>query len=203
MYPISSATNKSGTPFLFLGNHLALDFLNTKPKIDGEFVELLPDFAALLQWFQAASLLGARSAQRLDKSSDTPHGHKVFQQVLHFRETLRHAVVAWEAGEAVPRAFIERVNTLMAAHPMLLRVNSSASSELWFQTEHPNDLFAPLAHAAARLFTDEDRTRVRQCGSCVLHFLDTSKKGSRHWCSMQVCGNRAKVAAFAMRQRGD
>jgi hypothetical protein len=42
--------------FLFLGNHLALDFLNTHPVQNGEAVELLPDFDALLRWFQAADL---------------------------------------------------------------------------------------------------------------------------------------------------
>src|SRR6516164_5368126 len=46
-----------------------------------------------------------------------------------------------------------------------------------------------------------DRTRVRKCGQCVLHFLDTSKKGTRRWCSMQLCGNRLKVAAYALRKR--
>jgi predicted RNA-binding Zn ribbon-like protein len=35
----------------------------------------------------------------------------------------------------------------------------------------------------------------------VLHFQDTSKKGTRRWCSMRLCGNRHKVAAYADRQR--
>ena len=43
--------------FLFVGNHLALDFLNTRPVQNGEPMELLSDFGALLRWFQAAGLL--------------------------------------------------------------------------------------------------------------------------------------------------
>jgi hypothetical protein len=45
--------------FLFVGNHLALDFLNTCPVQNGEAVELLPDFDALLRWFRAADLLSS------------------------------------------------------------------------------------------------------------------------------------------------
>jgi predicted RNA-binding Zn ribbon-like protein len=43
--------------------------------------------------------------------------------------------------------------------------------------------------------------RVRKCDQCVLHFYDISKKGTRRWCSTQLCGNRQKVAAYAARRR--
>ncbi len=65
----------------------------------------------------------------------------------------------------------------------------------------PEDLFAPLAHSAAKLLAEADRNRVRKCGQCILRFYDTSKKGTRRWCSMQLCGNRLKVAAYARRRR--
>jgi predicted RNA-binding Zn ribbon-like protein len=59
----------------------------------------------------------------------------------------------------------------------------------------------PLAHSAAALLREVARSRLRKCAQCVLHFYDTSKKETRSWCSMQVCGNRLKVAAYAARQR--
>jgi len=92
----------------------------------------------------------------------------------------------------------------MANHPMLSRLKATRSAiakELWFEARQPEDLFAPLAHSAATIFADVDRSRVRKCAHCVLHFHDTSKKGTRRWCSMQLCGNRLKVAAYAARQR--
>ena len=83
-----------------------------------------------------------------------------------------------------------------------LRKNGkSYSTELWFEPREPEDLFAPLAHNAATLFATVDRERVRNCAHCVLHFHDTSKKGTRRWCSMELCGNRLKVAAYAARRR--
>ncbi|WP_082661594.1 CGNR zinc finger domain-containing protein [Terracidiphilus gabretensis] len=42
---------------------------------------------------------------------------------------------------------------------------------------------------------------MRQCAVCVVHFFDTSKKGSRRWCSMNICGNKLKVAAYQRRKR--
>ena len=73
--------------------------------------------------------------------------------------------------------------------------------ELYFEPRQPEDLLTPLAHSAATLFAHVDRSRVRKCDQCVLYFHDTSKKGRRRWCSMQLCGNRRKVAAYAARQR--
>jgi hypothetical protein len=51
--------------FLFLGNQLTLDFLNTRPVQNGESIELLPDFSTLLRWFQAAGLLSSLEAANL------------------------------------------------------------------------------------------------------------------------------------------
>jgi predicted RNA-binding Zn ribbon-like protein len=62
----------------------------------------------------------------------------------------------------------------------------------------PEDLFAPLAHSTATLFDNVARERLRKCVQCVLHFYDTSKKGTRRCCSMQLCGNRLKVALPAL-----
>ncbi|WP_327088695.1 CGNR zinc finger domain-containing protein [Nonomuraea sp. NBC_01738] len=49
----------------------------------------------------------------------------------------------------------------------------------------------------------ERAERVRHCANpeCVLWFVDISKNGSRRWCSMDVCGNRAKVGRFNQRQK--
>ena len=191
--------------FLFLGNHLALDFLNTCPVQNGEAVELLPDFDALLRWFQAADLLSSREAASLRQQwGESARAQHVVEAVRELRERLRKEVLARERGGTVHRAALDELNHLMAEHPMLTRLKASgnaSTTELWFDPRRPEDLFAPLAHSAAMLFANADRNRVRKCGQCVLHFYDTSKKGTRRWCSMQLCGNRLKVAAYAARRR--
>ena len=191
--------------FLFLGNQLALDFLNTCPVQNGEAVELLPDFEALVRWFQAADLLSPRQAVSLRQQCEGPTGAQhVVERMRELREKLRKEVLAWERGAPVNRQVIAELNHLMAEHPMLTRLKATGSvptAELWFDARRPEDLFAPVANSAAMLFAELDRSRVRQCGQCVLHFYDTSKKGIRRWCSMQLCGNRLKVAAYAARRR--
>ena len=191
--------------FLFLGNQLALDFLNTHPVQNGEAVELLPDFDALLRWFQAAGLLSSRQGAILQQQwGESARAQHVVEAMRGLRERLRKEVLSRERGGTVHREAIDELNRVMAEHPMLTRLKASCSAsatELWFDPRRPEDLFAPVAHSAAILFADVYRYRVRKCGQCVLHFYDTSKKGTRHWCSMQLCGNRIKVAAYAARQR--
>ena len=192
--------------FFFLGNQLTLDLLNTRPAPAGESVELLPDFGALLRWLREAGLLETRASATLKKNwGDSARARRVVQEIREFRERLRKQVLAWERGAVVDRSMLEELNRRLAAYPMRTRLKAIAgapAAELWFQARKPEDLFAPLAHSAVGLFTEVDRSRVRKCGHCVAHFRDTSKKGTRRWCSMQVCGNRLKVAAYAARHRG-
>jgi predicted RNA-binding Zn ribbon-like protein len=191
--------------FLFLGNQLALDFLNTRPVQNGEPVELLPDFSALLRWFQAAELLSARDVANLVQEwGGSARARRTVEAMRELREKLRKETLSWQSGSAVHHSTVEELNKLMADHPMRTRLRareSAPSTELWFEARQPEDLFAPLAHGAATLFAAVDRNRVRKCDHCVLLFHDTSKKGTRRWCSMHLCGNRLKVAAYAARQR--
>jgi len=191
--------------FLFLGNQLALDFLNTRPVQNGEPMELLPDFSSLLRWFQAAELLSARDVANLQKEwGKSARAQRTVEAFRELREKLRKEILAWECGGAVHHSTVDDLNRLMADHPMRAKLKTSGSASLmepWFEPRQPEDLLAPLACSAATLFANVDRNRIRKCDQCVLHFYDTSKKGTRRWCSMQLCGNRLKVAAYAARQR--
>lgn len=192
--------------FLFVGNYVALDFLNTRPVQNGQAQELLPDFGALLRWFQAAELLSSTAqARTLQKEwGESGRAAKVVEEAQKLRETLRTDLIGWEGGGAVRRSTVEELNQLAAEHPMRTRLRAKGNrhtTESWFDATEPEGLFAPLTDSAVRLFAEVDGTKVRKCAQCVLHFRDTSKKGTRRWCSMQLCGNRLKVAAYAARQR--
>jgi len=201
--PILESDRRDG--FLFVGNDLALDFLNTRPVQNGKPMELLSHFHALLRWFQAAGLLSSREMANLQRQSGvSAAAQRTVEDMREFRENLRNEILAWEHGGDLHRSTVTELNRLLAAHPMLSKLQTTGNApsvELWFEPRQPEDLFAPLAHSAAKLFARGDRNRVRKCAQCVLHFYDTSKKGTRRWCSMQLCGNRLKVAAYAARQR--
>ena len=191
--------------FPFVGNNLALDFLNTRPVQNGQSVELLPDFDALLRWFQAAGLLTPAEAANVHRRwATSDRARNTLEAAKEVREGLRKQILAWEAGHTVQPSFVEELNRLMADHPVRTRLKATQnefSKETWFAVIQPEDLLSPVAHSAATLFAEANRERVRKCKQCVLHFHDTSKKGTRRWCSMQLCGNRLKVAAYAARQR--
>jgi predicted RNA-binding Zn ribbon-like protein len=193
--------------FLFVGNQLSLDFLNTRPVVDGAPVELLPDCASLARWLKAACLISAREGKRLEKSwSAQPAFVGMLREIRAFRERLRQAVLQMEAGATLSAAFIAKVNELLSAHPYtdeLVQTDSGLARRKRFEPQRPLDLFAPVMDSVATLLTTPDKSRLRKCGSCVLHFYDTSKKGTRRWCSMNLCGNRLKVAAYTRRKRAE
>ena len=168
-------------------------------------MELLDTFEALARWFHAAGLLNRQEAGLLRHGWEgTERAKKATEAIREFRERLRSEITAWESGRRIRQSTIEELNELLAAHPVRMRLKAkggSASVEAWFEATEPEDLYAPLAQSAARLFAFADRRRVRKCGNCVLHFQDVSKKGTRRWCSMKMCGNRLKVAAYAARER--
>ena len=191
--------------FFFLGNLLVLDFLNTRPTLNNGPIELLPDFAALLRWFHDAGEIDSAAVTRLRRWEKSAAARRTLQAMLSFRERMRKEVTGWEKGARVGRKTLKELNQLLARYPMRNRLRSGENGDLGMQLysefQEPEDLFAPLAHSAALLFSTIDPKRVRKCDRCVLHFHDVSKKGTRRWCSMQFCGNRLKVAAYAARKR--
>ena len=61
------------------------------------------------------------------------------------------------------------------------------------------ELARAVADAAYRLLTGPALARLKRCVACPWLFLDRSRNGSRRWCSMEHCGNRAKVRAHRER----
>jgi predicted RNA-binding Zn ribbon-like protein len=74
---------------------------------------------------------------------------------------------------------------------------------VFFDMRKPEDIWAPIVAATAELLSEAKLSRIRKCESesCIVPFYDTSQKGSRRWCSMNICGNKLKVAAYQRRRR--
>jgi predicted RNA-binding Zn ribbon-like protein len=189
--------------FLFVGNHLALDFLNTRPVIDGQPREMLPDCGALARWLAAAGLITKPQSARLKRRWSGSDFTATLEELWKLRESFRKVVFQMEAGHSLSAGFVKDLNRLLLQYPYLGQVVGEFGLERRkpFAPELPEHVFAPLADAIADLLTNATRSRIRKCRNCVLHFYDTSKKGTRLWCSMSLCGNRSKVAAYAERKR--
>jgi len=191
--------------FLFVGNHLALDFLNTRPLLGERPEELLSDVDALVRWLVASDLLTPQNGKALAKQwRDTPQAAVFLRELLKFRERFRAVVIRQEAGLSVSDAFIAELNSLLKQHPSLItlrRKREKLDLGAAFEPKEPNDVWAPIAIAVGELLADVLPGRLRKCEACIVHFLDTSKRGSRRWCSMNICGNKVKVAAYQQRKR--
>src|SRR4030095_12984794 len=116
----SSSDWKDG--FLFVGNQLALDLLNTRPIQNGEPQEFLGDFKALLRWFRAADLVSSREFASLQQWDGSSLAQRILEEIRGLREDLRKEILRWEAGGKLHHATIEKLNGLLAMHPMLSKM---------------------------------------------------------------------------------
>lgn len=192
--------------FLFVANRPILDLLNTKPVLAGVPTELLADVRALERWLIASrTVTSARGKAAIRRWRGSTEAEAFLKELITFRERLRDAVVQIEKGKLPSEAFVSELNALLLQHPRLTSIrrrNGMLSREMNFEFHKPADLWAPIVDATADLLVETDLSRLRKCESCVVHFFDTSKKGSRRWCSMNICGNKLKVAAYQQRRRG-
>jgi predicted RNA-binding Zn ribbon-like protein len=191
--------------FLFVANRPILDFLNTKPVLGDGPKELLPDVHALERWLIASGLAASTNTKALLRSwRHSAEAAAFLKELIAFRERLREAVLRVESGSVPADDFLKEVNARLLRYPRpasLRKKDGGIVRETLFAPHRPTDFWAPILDAAADLLSETDTSRIRKCESCVVHFFDTSKKGSRRWCSMNICGNRLKVAAYQRRKR--
>ena len=195
-------------PFLFVGNHPCLDFINTKPVIDGQPEELLGTFSDLVAWFRQAQLLPQEeSHKKLDRQwAGEAKAQQILEEARGFRGTLLEMVERIAAGRPVPERAVEAINELLRyglGHPQLVRRKDKFSRDFVMKSEDGRQFLGLLAEAAGDLLCKCDSSLIKKCQNpaCVLFFYDTTKNHARHWCSMSLCGNRSKVAAHYHRHR--
>jgi len=177
--------------FSFHRGSLALDFVGTVGlRASNKPEERLPDSAALLRWLGEARL-------------PVPTG--IDQGELESARTLREAIYLLGTSlldrKRWPTAALDRVNQA-ALGPEGGRRLASTGGARWV-TEAPLRLaLARIAEDAILRFT-ADAKRLTRCKlpSCGALLLSSSRGERRRWCSMETCGNRAKVASFRARIR--
>lgn len=177
--------------FRFRGGHAALDFAATLARrLKADPRELLAAPEDLARWLVAAGM--AESPPKVS-NADLVAARALREAVYALAEAQIHSRVP--AGQDV--ATLNRLAGVPAAVPWL----DDEGSVRWHGDAAA--LLALLAREAVLLLGGADRARIRQCEAegCALLFLDMSRAGDRRWCSMQGCGNKAKVAEFRRRRR--
>jgi predicted RNA-binding Zn ribbon-like protein len=191
--------------FLFVANRPILDLLNTKPVLADGPTELFTDVHALERWLIASGTVSSAGDKAAVRGWRNSAEAEVFlRQLIEFRERLRDAVLRIEKGMLPGDAFVSELNSMLLKYPRLTSLrkrDGKFGRQTLVEFHKPANLWAPIVDATANLLVEAEPSRIRKCESCVVHFFDTSKKGSRRWCSMNICGNKLKVAAYQQRKR--
>jgi predicted RNA-binding Zn ribbon-like protein len=185
-----------------VAGRLALDFANLAPSAHdlswNEFVTFLVD-ARLVSEERASQLrpLLYNEPQAVDVT---------LLRILRLRESLRAIFGAVVEEKHYPPAWVLPVNEILRiteGHDELLPHNGVWTLEFVAREGGLEWLLAAIARSAAELIVEGARAPIRRCANpaCRLFFYDDSRTHRRRWCSMKVCGNRHKVAAFLRRKR--
>ena len=195
--------------FIFDGGTLALDLLNTWRFNADQPLDLLQSPEDLIIWLTAAGLPDGADCAEL--SSSPPNRRILLDEALWLRRDILLIVQSLVAGELPPPYTVDALNRILTESGTSFRLDSLTIPPEGDQEERMEGqlvlnvhehissvlgVLQPIALSAARIVTEANPTRIRQCASsnCMYWFLDTSKSGRRRWCSMSRCGNRAKVA---------
>jgi predicted RNA-binding Zn ribbon-like protein len=178
-------------PFTFVSGNLALDFAGTVLHRDTTAEDTLSAPGRLGEWAVAAGL------------TDSPPEVSTagFGRALAVREAVYRLALASVTGGQRSRRDIDVVNAAAAAAPV-----TAVLTESGLERSGTSDaVVATIARAAIALLGGPDAARIRECVDppCTRLFVDTSRAGSRRWCEMGGCGNRAKVAEFRARRSAD
>ena len=207
-------TDPRPAPF-FIADAVALDFLNSIATPVDTPVEWLVSGEDLLHWLQAAQLVPPEVLTSMRRTVVPGELDAVAAQARALREWFR-SFVHQHKGKRLRADALKELAPLNAVlerdqeFGQLVRRERSADTEtqsglVWRPArrwQNPDSLLLPLAKAMAQLVSDNDFSYVKACEgpTCTLVFLDRTHGRARRWCSMAVCGNRAKQAAHRKRQ---
>jgi predicted RNA-binding Zn ribbon-like protein len=171
---------------------LVQGFINTLDLED--LRDDVADAAALGHWFANHGLT----------TSDDPISDSDHHQALAVREALRRLLMA-NSGAPMDAGAVHTLNGAAKGAELVARFDSDGGSRLVPVRGGVDEALGRLFTIVARAQVDGTWERMKACPreDCGWAFYDWSKNRSATWCSMEVCGNRAKAAAYRDRRRGE
>lgn len=201
-------------PPFFIADAKGLDFLNSRATPADTPVEWLGSGEDLLAWLKAAGLVSVDVLDRFEASALPGELDAIASQARSLREWFRGFVRHHKGKVLKPAALAElaplnRILERDEAFAQITATKEAASGGpglAWSEMRRwrsPESLLLPIARAIGDVICEEDFRLIRACEghTCSLMFVDRTKSHRRRWCSMAVCGNRAKQAALRARQR--
>ena len=196
------------SPALFVGDAPGLDFLNSIATPIDVPVDWIADGEGLLRWLSQAKLVPEDVLKSVRADALPGELDKVADRARSLREWFR-GFVRTHKGAPLSREILSELdplNRLLERDEAFGRITVEhdalrlGAARRW---RSPDSLLLPIGDALARLVCEEDFTHVKACEghSCTLLFADHTRGHARRWCSMAMCGNRAKQAAHRQRAK--
>lgn len=178
-----------GPRWWFDSGSLALDFAYTGGLDRPDASQPVSDSAGLNEWL----------VDRFPEVAPTA-GERELRDASALRSAIGRLARHASRGEPLAPDDVDVVN-LFAATPDIPPVLPGGGRQAGRTNARPHQALGSVARDAVRLFGPGADGRIRECSAddCELVYLDTSRSGNRRWCSMQRCGNRAKVRAHRAR----
>jgi predicted RNA-binding Zn ribbon-like protein len=188
--------------FQLVGGHPVLDFLNT---IHDWTVAAPRDYLALpadaVRFGAAAGLLSPSEARRLGPTL----GPGELRKLRSLRNMLARICRTLSAGETpapVDREALTAMRVQVARSSITRMEGGRLVAELPVARAAAATLRLRIAAGASELLASDRVERLKTCPGCGWFFLDTSKNGSRRWCSMAMCGSTEKARRYYWKGRG-
>jgi predicted RNA-binding Zn ribbon-like protein len=186
---------------------LCLSFANTRYWRGSEpaAMEQLTTAQALSGWMAANAAMPRNGKNGAPAPADLD---ALFDDALRLREAIYRIFLAIGEGQSPPAHDLDFFNTALAETPRRLGISARGGSYAWIVTAPAASLggaLAPVIWSAADLLTHAAERRIRRCANdkCRWVFVDRSKGGTRRWCDMSSCGNRAKSHRHYARTKKD
>jgi predicted RNA-binding Zn ribbon-like protein len=190
--PVANANNR------LLGGRLCLDFINTTPaqsELTWEELILFLESARVVSEERCVQLLAL-------PQSDPQAAQGLLRKAQRLGASLHKVFIAMHRKQKISVDWSEPINEILRiteGHDEVLYREGTWQIEFVAREGGLDWLLAAVARSAAELVAEGAKARLRLCANpnCGLFFYDKSRTHRRRWCSMAVCGNRNKVAAFA------
>lgn len=201
-------------PAFFVADSLGLDFLNSVATPVDVPIDWIGDGEGLLAWLEQSRLVPARVLGAMRGRAMPGELDRLADQARSLREWFR-AFVRRHKGrplKAADLSELEPLNLLLARDEGFGKIIAHEHDEavaLSFERSRrwasPESLLLPIGEILAKLACEENFLYVKACEgpTCTLMFADHTRGHARRWCSMSVCGNRAKQAAHRVRAKSE
>jgi predicted RNA-binding Zn ribbon-like protein len=198
------------SPAFFIADSRGLDFLNSIATPVDQPVDWIDRGAGLVAWLAQANLVPPQALNALTKQARPGELDMVAAEARALREWFRGFVREHMGRPLTPKAMreLKPLNALLERDEMFSRVAAHQDThgdhlklQITRRWRSPESLLLPIAETLARCVCDEDFAAIRACEGqrCTLIFADHTRRRGRRWCSMAMCGNRAKQAAHRHR----